>query len=478
VVIYTTETRRKAIPYKFFVRNLVLPRLSAKAVKPNTDSTGRQIAAGTMNEGFKMNSTNPIKCRLAAVVLAGLGLCSSGRADMVTDWSANLDKTIEAVAQPVPTQARSIAIVHTAIYDAVNGIVGKYEPYFVTESAPPGARPEAAAAMAAYTTMVSLYPSQKPALDTMLANSLQNIPGGQGHSQSIAAGLAWGQHVANLILTWRSADGFNTPPPPYFGGPGPGVWRSPPTPTAADGTLPALFPQLAVLTPFAMTSSSQFRPGPPPALTSAQYAADLNEVKAIGRFDSTIRTPTQTQLALLWQAVGAVDENRIVRSVVPAENELVDNARLFALVNITASDALVAGFDSKYTYNLWRPYHAIRLADTDGNPDTDADPTWNSLFLAPRFQEYMSNHAVVTSSVMRVLALLLGDEHTFTLAAPGFPNFTWTFNRFSDATGQVKEARIWAGIHFRNSCDVGETQGTALAEYVVSNFLLPVEDEQ
>jgi hypothetical protein len=309
-----------------------------------------------------------------------------------------------------------------------------------------------------------------------LAISLQNIAGNHGQNQSIANGLAWGQHVANLILLLRSADGFNTSPPPYFGGTGPGVWRSPPTPTAADGMLPAVFPQLAVLTPFAMTSPSQFRPGPPPALTSAQYAADLNEVKAIGRFDSTVRTPVQTQLALLWQAVGAADENRVVRSVVPVENELVDNARLFALLNISAADALIAGFDSKFTYNLWRPYHAIRLADTDGNPDTEADPTWNSLFLAPRFQEYMSNHAVVTTSVMRVLALLLGDEHTFTLASPGYPNLTWTFNRFSDAGAQVKEARIWAGIHFRNSCNVGEAQGVALADYVVSNFLRPVED--
>src|SRR5262249_33267359 len=160
--------------------------------------------------------------------------------------------------------------------------------------------------------------------------------------------------------------------PPYFGGTGPGIWRSPPAPTAPDGTLPALFPQLAVLTPFAMTSSTQFRPGPPPDLTSAQYAVDLNEVKTIGRFDSAVRTADQTKLALLWQAVGPVDENRIARSVVPAENSLVDNARLFALLNITAADAIIAGFDSKYTYNFWRPYHAIRLADTGVNPDTEA----------------------------------------------------------------------------------------------------------
>ncbi len=412
-----------------------------------------------------------------ALAIAGLVHIPVARADMVTDWSANLDKTIIAVAQPVPAQARSIAIVHAAIYDAVNGIARKYTPYFVPESAPPGARQEVAAAQSAYTAMVSLYPSQKAALDGMLAESLAKIPGHQGKSRSIARGRAWGEHVANRVLSWRSTDGFTTSPLPYFGGGAPGVWRSPPTAIAPDGTLPAIFPQLAVLTPFAMTSPSQFRPGPPPALTSAQYRADFNEVKAIGRFDSALRTPVQTQLALLWQAAGLVDENRIVRSVVQPENSLVDNARLFALLNITAADAMVAGFDSKYAYNYWRPYHAIRLAETDGNPDTEADPTWNSLFIPPRFQEYISNHAVVTGSFMHVLARLLGDEHTFTLSAPAFPSFTWTFDRFSHATAQVKEARIWAGIHFRNSCNVGEDVGLEIADYVLDNFLLPLEHE-
>jgi hypothetical protein len=156
---------------------------------------------------------------------------------------------------------------------------------------------------------------------------------------------------------------------------------------------------------------------------------------------------------------------------------LVDTARIFALVNIAAEDATIAGFDSKYAYNLWRPYHAIRLADTDGNPDTEADPTWNSLFTAPRHQEYMSNHAVITTAFMNTLAELLGDDHTFILSAPGYPAFTWTFYRFSDAAAQVIEARIWAGIHYRNSCTVGAEQGMKISSYVLNNFLLPLEDD-
>ena len=244
--------------------------------------------------------------------------------------------------------------------------------------------------------------------------------------------------------------------------------------------MPALFPQMAILAPFAMISPHQFRPGPPPALTSARYAADLNEVKAIGRFDSTIRTSDQTQLALLWQAVGLANENHAIRPLIESYGRhlmLVDTARIFALINIAAADATIAGFDSKYTYTLWRPYHAIRLADTDGNPDTTADPAWNSLFTAPRFQEYMSNHAVITTAFMKTLAELLGDKHTFTLSSPGYPGFTWTFNRFSDSVAQVKEARIWAGIHFRNSCNVGAEQGLKISRYVLENFLLPLDDD-
>jgi hypothetical protein len=326
-----------------------------------------------------------------------------------------------------------------------------------------------------------LYPAQKATLDQELAASLATIPSRGGSAFRIAMGQDWGEYVAEQILAWRSTDGLTTPLPPYYGGGAAGIWRSPPAGTNADGTLPALFEQFSILVPFAMTSHDQFRPGPPPDLTSAEYAADVNEVQAIGRFDSAIRTADQTHLALLWQAVVLGEENHAIRPVVEAcaqQWKLVDTARLFALVNIAAEDALIAGFDSKYTYNLWRPYHAIRLADTDGNPATVADPTWNSLFTAPRFQEYMSNHATLTTAFMSTLAALLGDEHTFTLSSTTYPGFTWTFNRFSDAAAQVKEARIWAGIHFRHSCDVGAEQGAKISSYVLENFLQPLEDQQ
>ncbi|MGH7972386.1 MAG: vanadium-dependent haloperoxidase, partial [Limisphaerales bacterium] len=189
---------------------------------------------------------------------------------------------------------------------------------------------------------------------------------------------------------------------------------------------------------------------------------------------SAIRTPDQTQLALLWQAAGAVDENRCVRSVIPPGNSLVDNARLFALINIAAADAAIIGFNSKYTYDFWRPYHAIRLADTNMSPGIMPDTNWNSLFLAPRFPEYISNHALITTALMGTAAMLLGDANNFTLSAPAYPGFTWNFTNFSEAIAQVKEARIWAGIHFRHSCDLGAATGTNLVNYIAAKSMQSV----
>lgn len=416
--------------------------------------------------------------RLALVTaMAGLALGATARADMVTDWNLNFERAAKVAAQLPPAESRNAAIVQTAVYDAVNGIVRAYEPYLVAEPAPPGARVDAAVAQAAYTTLKALYPAQAATFDAELADSLDSIAGHEGKSRSIARGLAWGEHVANLILAARSQDGFSATVPGYFGGGAPGIWRSLPTGTNADGTLPALGPQLRFVVPFAIASQNQFRPGPPPGLTSAQYAADVNEVKAIGRVNSATRTSDQTQLAQLWQATSIADLFRGVRGALPADGNPDDEARLFALLSMASFDSLIAIFDAKYTYNFWRPFHAIRLAGTDGNPATDADPTWTALVFAPRHQEYPSAHSIATGAFMRVLSQVLGDEHTFVLSSPGFPSFTWTFDRFSDAAAQVKESRVWAGIHYRNSCNVGGAMGVALGDYIVENVLRPVADE-
>ena len=400
---------------------------------------------------------------------AALTLPPRLHANAISEWNATAEQVIRASTPSVPLQARALATMNAAMFDAVNSIARKYEPYFVTEPAPGGARQEAAAIEAAYTTLRGLFPAQSAALDQKLAETLANVPGIEGNSQSIARGRAWGRQVAEAILAWRATDGVTAIVPPYFGGFNAGQWRSIP-----NGTAPGALPQFANATPFTMQSPSQFRPGPPPSLDSALYAADLNEVKAIGRVDSAVRTPEQTQICLLWAATAAPEENAVVRSLVPAGYDLADTARLFALVNFSVCDALIAGFDAKYHYGFWRPFHAIRLADTDGNPATDPDPAWTSLIPAPGHPDYVSTHSIATGASMRVLGLLLGDETPFTLSSPGLPGVTVDYERFSDAAVEVGLSRMWGGIHFRNSCEVGRAAGYAIAEQAVANFLRPV----
>lgn len=428
----------------------------------NTETTNRKHTLANSN----LKTKHIIVA--AGLAYAALITSASSRADMVTDWNETAETVIRAGTPSPPLQTRALAIVNAAIYDAVNGITLTYQPYFVADAAPPGARQEAAVAQAGFTALIGLFPAQSVLLNEKLAESLASIPGNNGKSQSIARGRAWGEQVAQAILAWRATDGLSTIVPPYFGGFAPGQWRSIP-----DGTLPGALPQYAMLVPFTMSSSAQFRPGLPPALDSPQYAADVNEVKAIGRVDSATRTATQTQLSLLWAASGPLEENAVARSVVPRGYALADTARLFALVNFAACDGMIAGFDAKYDYGFWRPYHAIRLADTDGNPATEPDPLWTSLLAAPNHPEYISTHSTVTGAALRVLALLLGDETPFTLSSQGLPGVTATYQRFSDAAVEVGLSRIWGGIHFRTACEVGRAVGESIADQAVANDLLP-----
>jgi hypothetical protein len=399
-----------------------------------------------------------------------LTTCLSGRtdADVVTDWNGMLSTVLRNSGVATGSQTRPAAIVQAAVFDAVNGIARKYEPYFVTEWAPGGARQEAAAAQAAYTALVGLFPEQKPVLDAQLAMSLAAIPGAEGNNGSIERGRVWGERVALDILAWRSGDGFNAVVSPFSGGTAPGVWRSVPT-----GALAAVFPQVAVMTPFAMTSHSQFRPGPPPALGSAEYAVDVNEVKTLGRAMGSSRTTEQTDLARLWHAVAPIDENATFGALLPTGLELVDKARIFALLNIAMADAYIYIFDAKYTYNLWRPYHAIRLADTDGNPATSPDPDWTSLIQpTPNHQEYPSAHSAISGAALRMMNNLLGNQ-AFTLRSPGYPSFVYTYPSFSAGALGVQNARIWGGIHYRFATQVGASGGAAVADYIFENFMRP-----
>ena len=424
----------------------------------------------TVHRKRKMSVTRPLFVG-AALCTAIFSAVPAAKADVVSDWNEVAEKAVKAAVPSPPAQGRPLAIVAASVYDAVNGIEREYAPYLVRKWGPNGARAEAAAAQAAYTALVTLFPAQKADFDAQLQRSLAQIPGSHAKSQSVLWGRKWGEQVARRILDWRSRDGFDVILPPYFGGSDLGVWRSVP-----DGDLAAIFPQIAVMVPFAMCSHDQFRPAPPPALDSPEYAAALNEVKELGSADSPYRTPEQTQIARLWQACDMADLNRAARGAVPACYPLAARARLFALLNIAIADALIFGMDGKYRYNLWRPHHAVRLADADTNPLTDADPQWSALIVAPRHQEYPSTHSCATGAAMRVLTGVLGEGTPLTIASPGYPGFTKTYPSFRAAADEVALSRIWAGIHFRFSVEAGQAGGFRVADYVLGTFLTPRKD--
>lgn len=309
------------------------------------------------------------------VVLAPLAIPRVAPADVVTDWNKTMVDALLVAHTPPQPGTRVGAIVQTAVFDAVNGIKGRYtqfHPEVVGATAPRCASARAAAVGAAYTALVALFPAQKATFDAQLQATLPEFSDDDGDSNARARGFAWGETVANAILAWRSNDGFNAVLPPYVVGPLP-AWQ--PTPPAFA---PPVFRQFATMTPWAMTSPSQFLPPPPPALTSARYTADFNEVEAIG--NAATATPENVATARFWNGqfdTVATMWNRAADALVADQHaKLVDNARRFALLNVSMADAVIAVWNAKNTYNAWRPITAIQHADIDGNPATTSDPGW------------------------------------------------------------------------------------------------------
>jgi hypothetical protein len=404
---------------------------------------------------------------------------ASAAQDAVTEWNLNAEKAVLAdpnVSGNSVATARVYVLMHVAVFDAVNGIERRYTPYHVDVAAPRKASRRTAAIEAAYTTLVALFPSQKSTLDGELASSLASLSADDDDpedSQSIDLGLAWGQLVANDILAWRSSDGFNKVLPPVTGGLAPGEWR--PTPPAFQSMG---LPQVATMLPYAIASPSQFRPAGPPALNSAQYAANFNETKTVGSATSSIRTAEQTLVANYWAGNASVSWNRVASSVtIDHHTTLSENARLFAVMNLALADATVAGWDSKLYFMSWRPVTAIPLADSL-NPDTVADPNWKPLLVTPRHPEYVSAHLIFSSASAGVLAAYFGDDTTFSLESVGLPGVFRTYNSFSSALDEITLARIYAGIHFRSACIDGRTMGTAIAQYVLEHVAQPEGGER
>jgi hypothetical protein len=410
---------------------------------------------------------------------------ANASADAVADWNAIAVQATLATcpapvcvpaipARPGPTGVLDIAMVQAAVYDAVQAIERRFKPYNVEIPGATGST-VAATAKAAHDVLVSRFPWQADFLDMTYHQYLAN----HGSLAEDDPGVAVGAIAAAGIIALRANDGSfpNPSPPPFFGGTDPGVWR--PTPPAFA---PMVTPWLGSVTPFTIKSPSQFRPKPPPALTSHEYTRDYNEVKALGALNNSSRTFEQTEVAQFWASNYLVLWNQALRDIASAHvDNIGDSARLFALVDLALADAVITAWNTKVAYVFWRPITAIQLGDTDTNPRTDGDPTWVPLIVTPAYPDYTSGATTFTGAATRALALYFGtDEITFdvttTNTGPTVVD-TRTYNRFSDAAEDVVNARVYEGIHFRFADTEARKSGRHVAQWAFSHFLRPLDDE-
>ena len=414
-----------------------------------------------------------------------LALPSVGRADEVLDWNAVFLRAMGVAATPGPLQGRQAAIVHVAMFEALNGIERRYTPIHVDTEAPRGASRRAAVVQAAYTSLVGLFPAQSGAFAADLAESLAGIAADAGveNSESIARGRAWGEQVANEILLWRASDGLNPPAPPYVGSLDVGKWRPTPRPNPAGGPelpgLPGLVPTLATTEPFVIPTPSSFRPDGPPSLTSAEYAADVEEVKEDGEATSTTRTIDQTESARFWGGTALSFWNRAAATAAQQRRiTLSENARLFALLNVAVADSAIAAWDAKYHFELWRPITAIRLASTDGNPETIEQSTWTPLLVTPPYPEYYSGHQSVSGASQAILTAYFGDDLPVEGFSEGLPGVVRSWPNFAAAADEALLARIWSGIHFRFAMRDTRAIAEEIAAYVLEHAAQPSHGER
>jgi len=393
-------------------------------------------------------------------------------ADEVTDWSQVLTSALTATATSPQNSGRIAAITQAAVFDAVNGIDRRYTPYFVTAAGPRKASRRAAAVQAAYFVLKTLLPAQAPGLERQRDSSIATIKS----EEPVDSGIAWGEFVATELLEERSSDGFPAGGEPDNGSLDVGKWR--PEAGLPPAGMPAVTPWLAVLTPFVMTSPNQFRPGGPPALNSAAYASDFEEVKRLGRATGSTRTADQTVIAFFWTDNTISHWNRIaVTLALEQRNRLSENARLFALLNLAMADAGIAVWDAKFEFRFWRPFSAIPLAGDDGNPATAADPAWTTLVLTPNHQEYPSGHGGLSGAAAHVLGRFFGDKTTFTHRSDTAPYAPRTHRRFSAAADEANNSRVYGGIHFRSAVREGRLIGDNVGRLAMETLMLPLHGD-
>ena len=422
------------------------------------------------------------------LLLLALLLCwpAHARADAVGQWNdtalraafaAGLDNSAGCV-DPLH-ESRMMAMMHVAVHDALNAIDRRSRPYAFDAHAPAGTSPDAAVAAAARGVLVAIFP-QLPAeieptpdaaiaiVEAEYASALAAIPPGPAK----AAGILLGQSAAATIVKLRSGDGANAPflDFAYVPGPNPGDFQLIP------GLPFAAAPGWGDVTPFVLRSSSQYRPKRPYDLQSKKYAADFNEVKSLGAVNSTTRTNDQTEIALFWVEGSPQGWNRIARTLAARSGlDLWQSARLFGLLNLASADAYIADFENKYFYEFWRPISAIRAADTDGNPETIADPNWDSLVGTPPAPDYPSGHSGQGGAMSEVLARFFGDAVSFSTTSTTQPGVTRSFTSFSQAAQENGNSRIYIGFHFRHAVTEGIKLGTRVGTVAFNHYLRPVQ---
>jgi hypothetical protein len=431
---------------------------------------------------------------MAAVVsAAALWPGSAAAVDSVSSWNSIAVQATLTAGENGVVASRTIAIAQAAVHDALNAIDSRYERYAFTGNAQAGASADAAIAAAARDALVGTIAvgalpfagfgspaSQANAvaqIDAAYMTALAAIPDGLPKSD----GIAVGQAAAAAILALRSTDHATTLVT-YTPGTQPGDWQPTPNPVpfdppAAADLLPAVLPGWGDVTPFVLLRSSQFEPNGPPRLTSKQYARDYNEVKAIGEKNSATRTAEQTSIARFWYEGSPAGWSRIARVVAESRGlDLWETARLLALVNLAMADGFIAGFQTKYDFNFWRPVTAIRAGDTDGNDDTAADPTWSTLLNTPAIPDYTSTHSVLGSAAAEVLRRFFGDDNVSFTTTSGVPfaGLTRSFDSFSQAAAENGESRIYAGIHFRSAVGDGIKQGRKIGAFAFTHTLRPL----
>lgn len=397
-------------------------------------------------------------------------LAGAARADQVTTWNDTLLQAIRTDKTPPPKASRAMAIMNVSIYDAVAGLVGGSAPYHVTDAAPAGASADAAAAAAAHRALLALFPAQAAALDGAYTAALLTIPDGAAKT----SGITWGEAVADQILALRAHD-HATDTVPYSPPTG-GSWWTPTPPAFA----PALLPNWPRVTPWTMTSGSQFRLGPPPTPGSAAYTAALREVRRLGKVDSTQRTADQTQIALFWSDGGGTATPPghwlIIAEGLAQQHSLTlaQSSRLFALLSLAVADAAIVAWDHKFYYHDWRPVTGLQHADLAGDPAILPEPHWTPLLATPPFPSYTSGHSTFSGASAKILELYFGTGAvSFSTTSDGLPGVQRSFSSLSAAAEEAGQSRIYGGIHWQYDNQAGLASGRALAEHVFFNYLAP-----